>query len=456
MKVCEPGGLLGQIIYVDLVGQTEKDARSALLGAFTKRAKPARAPAFPGASPAANRPAHQWGLPAPVQYPGTVKKVSENAWSVPVSPEHSAGSRDQGPGDMELGARLGEIVSTLIDAHREGRRSPQVTVANLHRLYQRLSGADRTRFVELLWDVYRREPLLPARSAASYPISVPAAILVAFVRFGPIDALTPRIFGHVQTLNAEAMEEWAKTVCPPFQYAVGQFSGRFSDQALDAIRGFSQTLSFLGREGRAFPLNLIEAAQGLKKLVKIIELERFEQNLGLAGPCEVSPVRPDSINPQRIRDLEELLEIEYAKVNDFQKELAITASAAAKFELRQRLKRDVLPDIRKHEVEYAELLAESTNVASVPAEQAEATTAELAHAVEYVKSLPDPNRPEEITRLLADIRRKLDDPGKVAAAKLKVTLPIIPLIVSYEMEMDTEGVLASVWRRMKSLFGAKV
>jgi hypothetical protein len=107
-------------------------------------------------------------------------------------------------------------------------------------------------------------------------------------------------------------------------------------------------------------------------------------------------------------------------------------------------------------VEYAELLAHSTDLASVPAEQAEATTAELVHALERVQSLPDPNRPEEITRLLTDIRRKLDDPGKVAAAKLKVALPIIPLIASYEMEMDTEAVLINVWRRIKSLFGAKV
>jgi len=164
---------------------------------------------------------------------------------------------------------------------------------------------------------------------------------------------------------------------------------------------------------------------------------------------------PDPIKRQRIRALEELLEIEYEKLNDFQKELAITSGAAAKFELRQRLKREVLPDIRKHEVEYAELLAESTDLASVPADEAENTTAELVRAVQHVERLPDPNRPAEITRLLADIRRKLDEPGKVAAAKLKVALPIIPLIASYEMEMDTEAVLANAWRRIKSLFGAK-
>jgi hypothetical protein len=377
-------------------------------------------------------------------------------WSVPVSPDSSQAGGDQVEKDIDLRTQLGEILSKLLDAHRQGHRSPQATVTNLHSLYQRLSEEDRKRFTELLWDIYCREPLLPPRHAASYRISVPTVILLAFVRFGPINALTPQIFGHVQTLNPKAMEQWARAVCPPFEYAVGQSSSRFSDRALDEIKGFRETLRLLGGEGRGFPLELIEAAERLKKGVECIELERFEHKLGLAGPCEVSPVRPDSINRQRIRDLEELLEIEYEKVNDFQKELAITSSAAAKFELRQRLKREVLPDVRKHEVEYAELLAHSTDLASVPAEQAEATTAELVHALERVQSLPDPNRPEEITRLLTDIRRKLDDPGKVAAAKLKVALPIIPLIASYEMEMDTEAVLINVWRRIKSLFGAKV
>ena len=51
----------------------------------------------------------------------------------------------------------------------------------------------------------------------------------------------------------------------------------------------------------------------------------------------------DSIKHQRIGQLEELLELEYEKLGDFQKELAITSSAPAKFELRQRLKREVLP-----------------------------------------------------------------------------------------------------------------
>ena len=157
----------------------------------------------------------------------------------------------------------------------------------------------------------------------------------------------------------------------------------------------------------------------------------------------------------RIKHLEELLEIKYEKLSEFEKELAITASPAQKFELRQRLKREVFPDLRKHEVEYAQLLAQHADQAAIPPQKAEAVLAEIQHAVEQIEQLPAAP-PDEVKQLLADVRKKLDDPGKAAAAKLKVTLPIIPLIVSYEMELDTEGFLTQAWRGLKSLFGGKV
>jgi hypothetical protein len=45
---CEPTGLLASVICVDIVGSSEQDARLAILGAFSARAKPSRPPAFPG------------------------------------------------------------------------------------------------------------------------------------------------------------------------------------------------------------------------------------------------------------------------------------------------------------------------------------------------------------------------------------------------------------------------
>jgi DNA-binding beta-propeller fold protein YncE len=52
---CEPGGLLGPIVYVDLVDIDEAEARDRLLaGAQDKRARPSRPPAFPGSRAAVN------------------------------------------------------------------------------------------------------------------------------------------------------------------------------------------------------------------------------------------------------------------------------------------------------------------------------------------------------------------------------------------------------------------
>jgi Tfp pilus assembly protein PilF len=50
VRDCDPGGLLGSIVYVDVVGLPEIQSRAKLLAGVTEgRAKPAGAPAFPGA-----------------------------------------------------------------------------------------------------------------------------------------------------------------------------------------------------------------------------------------------------------------------------------------------------------------------------------------------------------------------------------------------------------------------
>jgi hypothetical protein len=167
-------------------------------------------------------------------------------------------------------------------------------------------------------------------------------------------------------------------------------------------------------------------------------------------------MQPDSVRRQRIRDLEGLLGLEYEKLAAFEEELAVASSAAAKFELRQRLKREVLPGIRKHEVEYAGLLAEEADPALIPAAQAEQAVVEVLQAVQHIERLPDTGHSQEVARLLTEVKEKLQQPGKSAASKLKVTLPIIPLIALYEMELDTEALLTNVWRGLKRLFGGKV
>lgn len=158
------------------------------------------------------------------------------------------------------------------------------------------------------------------------------------------------------------------------------------------------------------------------------------------------------IKEQRLTHLEGLLEIQYEKLSDFQKKLSITASEAERFDLEQRIKSEILPSIRKYEVEYAELLAEEANKVSIPENDAQKVLLQVTQAVERIEHMYAGNLSDELRNLLMDIREKLDDPGKIAAAKLKVVLPIIPLLVSYELEIDTESFIVKVLRGVKSLF----
>ncbi|MCL2934306.1 MAG: hypothetical protein MGG11_19285 [Trichodesmium sp. MAG_R03] len=48
-------------------------------------------------------------------------------------------------------------------------------------------------------------------------------------------------------------------------------------------------------------------------------------------------------NRQRLADLEDLLELQHEKLGEFEKDLALNASITAKFELKQRIKREILP-----------------------------------------------------------------------------------------------------------------
>ena len=66
---CQPTGMLGQRVYVDLVGQGEAAAEQLLLDALKDRNKPERRPTFPGSTPTAMRV-----VPQKVTFPARLPK----------------------------------------------------------------------------------------------------------------------------------------------------------------------------------------------------------------------------------------------------------------------------------------------------------------------------------------------------------------------------------------------
>ncbi|MDY7012515.1 MAG: hypothetical protein SVX43_02745 [Cyanobacteriota bacterium] len=152
---------------------------------------------------------------------------------------------------------------------------------------------------------------------------------------------------------------------------------------------------------------------------------------------------------QRLADLTDILELLYEKLGEFERELIINANTSTRFELKQKIKREILPDLRRYEAEYWELYPSEALVISE--QEAETQLARVEQAVASIEQISPAEYPPELISLLQEIRAKLEDLDKAASAKLKVALPLIPAIASYELEMDTEGVMSKTWKSIKRL-----
>jgi hypothetical protein len=153
-------------------------------------------------------------------------------------------------------------------------------------------------------------------------------------------------------------------------------------------------------------------------------------------------------NARRLKELEGLLEIEYDKHHEFETEIALS-TGNEKILLKQRFKREIAPVLYKREQEYAEMLVAALPADQIPENEADIIVTELSEATTKVLESPSANAPPEMLRLLEEIKRKLSEPKEAAAAKLKVSLPLIPMICSYEIEVDTVRAVTNVWSKAR-------
>lgn len=152
---------------------------------------------------------------------------------------------------------------------------------------------------------------------------------------------------------------------------------------------------------------------------------------------------------QRLADLEDILKILYEQLGEFEQELIISSSKPAKFELKQRIKREILPNIRRYEAEYWEIYPKEAIIISD--EEAASQLVKVEQAVESIDRISLTFYHRELIPLLQDIRAELEEQNKAASAKLKVVLPLIPMIASYELEIETEGLMYKTWESIKRL-----
>jgi hypothetical protein len=77
VKECKPEGMLRPIVYVDLVGLSEPEAKQTLLDALQQRAKPEQKPAFPEMGESGVIPASERVVEEPKTFPSALSRVQQ-------------------------------------------------------------------------------------------------------------------------------------------------------------------------------------------------------------------------------------------------------------------------------------------------------------------------------------------------------------------------------------------
>lgn len=82
---------------------------------------------------------------------------------------------------------------------------------------------------------------------------------------------------------------------------------------------------------------------------------------------------------------------------------------------------------------------------TMPEVDAEALATGMLQEVEILEIEPQVQGNAELMQVLHEIKAALSKPGTPAAGKLKAAIPLLPGVISYEMELDTEGLLRRVF-----------
>ncbi len=149
------------------------------------------------------------------------------------------------------------------------------------------------------------------------------------------------------------------------------------------------------------------------------------------------------MNTRRLKDLQENIELLHEQIAG--KERArIKAAEEEKVRIGQQIK-DLRQEVAQFQREKWQILANGSESLDIAEQEAEVAIVEIVEKVQKIEQTPSNTYPEEMLRLLREIRERLNQPGTPAAAKLKGTISSIPPFfgISYEAELDTENFFAT-------------
>ncbi|MEG4235885.1 hypothetical protein QUA40_28185 [Microcoleus sp. Pol11C3] len=145
-----------------------------------------------------------------------------------------------------------------------------------------------------------------------------------------------------------------------------------------------------------------------------------------------------------------------SEVQKYYKQLAgrEKAKRLAHFEDKELLQQQIdelKEELRSVEGEYWLRWGREIAGLTIPEADAEIVASQLVREVEFLEIEPAVQSNAELMTVLEGIKAALSKPGIPAAGKLKAAIPLLPGLISYEMELDTEGLLRLVFPTFCSL-----
>lgn len=109
---------------------------------------------------------------------------------------------------------------------------------------------------------------------------------------------------------------------------------------------------------------------------------------------------------QRLTNLEETLDSLYETLGEAQKRLAFANDIFEKNSIKQRIRKEVLPEIREREAEYWQLLTQESNSWAIDEDDANNAIIEVIQTVEIIEQNNTNQHPDQVIQLLTDIQSK--------------------------------------------------
>jgi hypothetical protein len=120
------------------------------------------------------------------------------------------------------------------------------------------------------------------------------------------------------------------------------------------------------------------------------------------------------------------------------------AEDAQKVRIQQQID-ELKQELGSVEREYWERWRREIAGLTIPEADAEIVVNQWVGEVEILEFEPAVQSNAELMKVLQQIKAELSKPGIPAAGKLKAAIPLLPGLISYEMELDTAGLLRRVF-----------